>query len=130
MGFSSGQMMADSMGVTMRLPALFVFGSLVLSVCLGCDRSGTQENRPDDEVQPNKAPHQRAKSDVAPATGVPETPLKLGKIPDLHLAPRPPVTEAQAKRIKNLIAGLAALDKPDFGLSTTLSGEDFAPVPG
>ena len=59
-----------------------------------------------------------------------ELPVKLGKVPDLRLTPRPALTEAQARRIKDLIAGLAALDKPDFGLSATLSGEAFAPIPG
>ena len=32
--------------------------------------------------------------------------------------------------IKGMIAGLAALDRPDFGLSATLSGNAFSPVPG
>jgi hypothetical protein len=60
----------------------------------------------------------------------PDIPVKLGNVPDLRLAPHPPVTEEQAKRIRDLIAGFAALDKPDFGLSSTLSGDNFAPVPG
>lgn len=59
-----------------------------------------------------------------------ELPVKLGKIADLRLAPRPPVTEDKAKQIRDLIAGLATLDKPDFGLASTLSGNTFAPVPG
>jgi hypothetical protein len=65
-----------------------------------------------------------------PRQKAPDLPVKLGLVPDLHLVPRPPVPEAQAKRIKDLIAGLAALDSPDFGLSGTLSGVTFAPVPG
>jgi hypothetical protein len=60
----------------------------------------------------------------------PDIPVKLGNVPALRLAPRPPLTKEQAKRIKDLIAGLAALDKPDFGLSSTLSGDAFAPIPG
>jgi hypothetical protein len=60
----------------------------------------------------------------------PDIPVRLGNLPDLRLAPRPILTAKQAKRIRNLIAGLAALDKPDFGLSSTLSGDAFAPVPG
>jgi hypothetical protein len=55
---------------------------------------------------------------------------KLGQLPDLRLNSRPPVIEAQAKRIKELIAGLAALDKPDFGLSATMSGDSFSPILG
>jgi len=56
--------------------------------------------------------------------------IKLGKLPDLHLTDQPPITEAQVKKIKELIAGLAALDKPDFGLSATLSEEAFSRYPG
>jgi hypothetical protein len=63
-------------------------------------------------------------------TDAPMFTVKLGKVPDLHLAPRSPVGEAQAKRIKSLIASLAMLDSPDFGLSTTLSGDAFSPVAG
>ncbi len=59
-----------------------------------------------------------------------DLPVKLGKIPDLQLAPRQPLADAQVKQIKDLIAGLADLDSPDFGLSATLSGSTFAPVPG
>jgi hypothetical protein len=57
-------------------------------------------------------------------------PVKLGKLPDLRLAPREAMTEAKAKKIKDLITGLAKLDKPDFGLSPTLSGDAFSPLPG
>jgi hypothetical protein len=65
-----------------------------------------------------------------PEPKAPDLPVKLGKVPDLRLTPRAPVADAQAKRIKDLIASLAALDKPDFGLSATLSGSSFAPLPG
>jgi hypothetical protein len=65
-----------------------------------------------------------------PTADPPAPPVKLGKVPDLRLTPRPPVGEAQVKRIKSLIAGLEALDKPDFGLSRTFSGRAFAPVAG
>jgi hypothetical protein len=72
-----------------------------------------------------KPPAPEAKADDAPGLSV-----KLGEIPDLRLTPRPPITEAKAKRIKALIASLADLDMPDFGLSATLSGDAFSPVPG
>jgi hypothetical protein len=61
---------------------------------------------------------------------VPVLSVKLGMIPELGLTPGPAVDETQAKRIKNLIANLAALDRPDFGLSATLSGIAFAPLSG
>jgi len=56
--------------------------------------------------------------------------VKLGELPALRLAPGPAIGKAQAKMIKHLIASLADLDKPDFGLSATLSGTTFAPLPG
>src|SRR5262245_18212288 len=56
--------------------------------------------------------------------------IKLGRLPELRLAARPAPTEEQTKKIKELIAGLAKLDKPDFGLSSTLSGDAFSPLPG
>jgi hypothetical protein len=64
-----------------------------------------------------------------PEVKSPEHNLKLGKIPDVKLAPRPVVGEAQVKRIKELIADLANLERADIGVSVTLSGRDFAPVP-
>ncbi|HEX4123434.1 MAG TPA: hypothetical protein VHY37_01820, partial [Tepidisphaeraceae bacterium] len=65
-----------------------------------------------------------------PASADPPITVKLGPLPDLKLQPRPPISAAQAKHIKQLIASLAKLDKPDFGLSATLSGSDFLPLPG
>ena len=38
--------------------------------------------------------------------------------------------EAEVKSIKRLIADLAKIDDPDFGFSSTLSGEAFVAVPG
>ena len=40
------------------------------------------------------------------------------------------MTDAQIRHIKELITSLASLDKPDFGLSATMSGTDFAPIQG
>jgi hypothetical protein len=56
--------------------------------------------------------------------------VKLGKVPELGLSPAPPVSRAQARRIRELIASLAALDKPCLGLSATQTGSGFAPLPG
>ena len=55
--------------------------------------------------------------------------VRAGTLPDLKLPPRPPVDPARAKNVKDLIAALAAFDRPDFGLSATLSGDAFAPLP-
>jgi hypothetical protein len=56
--------------------------------------------------------------------------IKRGHLPDIPFVERQPISEAQAKRIKGLIAGLANMDQPEVGLSTTLSGGGFAPVNG
>ncbi len=57
---------------------------------------------------------------------VPE--VRLGKVPAVKLAPRPAITPNRATRIKLLIASLAKIDSPDFGLSATMSGQAFAPI--
>jgi hypothetical protein len=59
-----------------------------------------------------------------------QTPVKLGERPQVSLSPRPPLTDAQTQHIKELIASLSTLDKPDFGLSATMSGTNFAAIPG
>src|SRR5262249_7737723 len=56
--------------------------------------------------------------------------VKLGEVPKLDLTPAPAVREAPAGRIRRLTAPLADPDEPDFGLSASLSGSAFAPLPG
>lgn len=65
-----------------------------------------------------------------PKAKPPGAAVKLGKIPDVKLALRPAVDPARVKHVKGLIADLAKLGGPGVGLSATLSGHDFAPVPG
>jgi HEAT repeat protein len=55
--------------------------------------------------------------------------LRLGRVPAIQLAPRPAITEGRKKRIKELIAKLADIENPDVGMSGTLSGHGFAPIP-
>lgn len=55
--------------------------------------------------------------------------VRLGKIPSIQLAPRAALTEDKKKHIKKLIAELAHLADPDFGLSPSLTGSAFAPLP-
>ncbi len=55
--------------------------------------------------------------------------VRLRKIPAIKLAPRAALTEEKKRRIKKLIADLADVKDPDFGLSSTLTGRAFAPVP-
>jgi hypothetical protein len=57
-------------------------------------------------------------------------PVRLGKIPKLALAPRPPLDAKKTALIKKCIADLAKIDSPDYGLSSTMSGEAFLPIPG
>ena len=54
--------------------------------------------------------------------------MTLGALPDVHLTARTPVDEAQARKIKQLIASLADVSRPDFGLSPTLGGRNFSPL--
>ena len=54
--------------------------------------------------------------------------IQLSKHEVVQLAPRPPVSEVEAAKISALIKKLALIDKPDFGLSATLSGDAFAPI--
>jgi HEAT repeat protein len=56
--------------------------------------------------------------------------VRLGKVPSIKLTPRAAVTDEQKKRIKALIAKLAEIKDPDFGMSATLTGEAFAPLSG
>lgn len=53
-----------------------------------------------------------------------------GKVSTIALAPRRPLDAAQTARIKQLIRSLANISKPDFGLSSTISGDAFAPIAG
>jgi HEAT repeat protein len=56
--------------------------------------------------------------------------IRLGKVPDLKLASRPPLTVERKQHIQQLITELATVDHIDFGLSpATLAGPTFAPLP-
>jgi hypothetical protein len=54
--------------------------------------------------------------------------VRLGPVPDLKVRLPRKVDEEGARRIRGLIASLARIQSPDFGLSATLSGESFAPL--
>lgn len=55
--------------------------------------------------------------------------LRLRTIPSVKLAPRAALTEEKKNRIKQLIADLAGVSDPDAGLSSTITGHAFAPLP-
>jgi hypothetical protein len=55
--------------------------------------------------------------------------VKLRQIERITLNPEPPLNDEETARIKGLIRNLAKIASPDFGLSPTLSGSGFAPIP-
>jgi hypothetical protein len=56
--------------------------------------------------------------------------ITLRQIDQIKLATTIKADNAEAARISQLIGDLAAIDKPDFGISATLGGDAFAPIPG
>ncbi|QEL16693.1 hypothetical protein [Limnoglobus roseus] len=63
------------------------------------------------------------------ATRAEKPTVRLGTVPNLRPAPRPAVGPQQVAKIKGLIAKFAELKDADFGLSPTLTGESFTPLP-
>jgi hypothetical protein len=114
----------------MRISLVMVCSFAGLTAAIGCSNRSSKST----SIAPASVSESRTDSSTASSNMVLfgpdpiDTSLKLGKIPDLRMTPRPAVTEAQISRIKTLIAGLAAMDKPDYGLSATLSGSAFAPL--
>jgi HEAT repeat protein len=56
--------------------------------------------------------------------------VRLGKVPSVKLESRAAVMDERRKCIKALIAKLAEIKDPDFGMSATLTGDALAPVSG
>jgi hypothetical protein len=56
--------------------------------------------------------------------------VKLGNIPALSVSNELKATASETAQIKQHIANLAKIEKPDFGLSATMSSTAFAPVRG
>lgn len=59
-----------------------------------------------------------------------KNPVRLGKIPQIGLQERSAISVEQARKIRELIAALSAIDRPDYGFSSTMSGQAFLPVDG
>ena len=55
--------------------------------------------------------------------------VRLRKIPTIDLGPRQALSEEKKNRIKALIRKLAEIDNPYIGMSATLNGHGFAPLP-
>jgi hypothetical protein len=51
-------------------------------------------------------------------------------LPKITVKSGPAATADTAARIKRLIADLAQIDSPDYGLSPSMSGQAFLPIPG
>jgi hypothetical protein len=56
--------------------------------------------------------------------------VRLDPIPKITLPPPLPPSATESAHIKQLIAQLAQIDHPDFGMSPTMSGTAFAPISG
>ncbi len=54
--------------------------------------------------------------------------VKLGRVPTIKLAERRAADPAAAEKARRLIARLKDVDKPDYGISATMSGQVFAPI--
>lgn len=59
----------------------------------------------------------------------PEERVVLGAVPRIELPATQPPGEEESRRIRSLIDDLTRLDAPDYGLSSTLAGSAFAPLP-
>jgi HEAT repeat protein len=55
--------------------------------------------------------------------------VRLVEVPRLKLGPRAALTEENKKEIRQLIAKLADVKQPDFGMSATMTGHAFSPLP-
>jgi len=54
--------------------------------------------------------------------------VKLHTVEKISLGSQSAVSAVEAGHVKGLIKQLALIDKPDFGLSATMSGDAFAPI--
>jgi hypothetical protein len=71
----------------------------------------------------------RAVDTNGPANPTPAPQAELREIPDIKLEPLPPLGKEDEARIVKLIGNLSEIQSPDFGLSPTMSGSAFAPIP-
>jgi hypothetical protein len=87
------------------------------------------------EEQPSLAPQPKAVITLEKPPQDPNDfwklpPSSLLEIPVVAFDPRPFVpTAAENEEIRRLIESLVEIDKPDFGLSPLMSGQQFAPIP-
>lgn len=79
----------------------------------GGQRSEEREDNADEIPPGNKSPNAR-----------------LGTIPNITLVRSLNASAQESKDVKELIRKLASIENPDFGLSSTMSGEAFLPIDG
>lgn len=70
-----------------------------------------------------------AAQETPPADGTPPARDILEPLPPIEPPPYEPPTDQEAARIRALIDDLMLIERPDCGLSATLSGVAFAPIP-
>lgn len=104
----------------LRALALLGFGLFVANITFGISVPCRAADEPENVKRENGAAQA---DDVVPK-------VKLAKVPAIALQPRRPLTRENVKRIKGCIADLAKIDRPDVGLSGTMSGTAFLPVAG
>lgn len=75
----------------------------------------------------SKPNHALDTNDIAVLMRPPQ--VELHDVPAIKLETPPLVGKEEEKQILKLIANLANIANPDFGLSDTMSGDAFAPVP-
>src|SRR5690349_19299384 len=56
--------------------------------------------------------------------------FQIRKVDPVVVSASPGPTRREEDHIRELIRGLVKIDNPDFGLSPTMSGTAFAPIPG
>jgi hypothetical protein len=106
-------------------PTVFItlFTSMGIARSLGDEES--QRSPSKQLVHPSRA------SGTAPiADDSSSSPVKVGAIPAIKLAPRRPVSQEHVELMKRRIAALAQIESADFGISPTVSGSAFLPLPG
>jgi hypothetical protein len=115
-------------------PRLFVLIAVLMGLCSGGPEATsappgeppTQEAKAPTKDAPLKARKPNSLEDLRKGKIV----VGLAKIPTIRLRATAVAPAQEAAEIKALIAGLAKIEKPDFGISATMSGDAFLPIEG
>lgn len=115
-------------------PRSFILIAVLVGPCLS-GREETSAPPNEQAIQEAKAPTEESPPKTRKPNSVEDVSkgkivVALAKIPTIKLRAAAVVTAKEAAEIKGLIAGLAKIEKPDFGLSGTMSGDAFLPIEG